>query len=550
MKAEILCGVLAASQVSAISLGTGFFKDLPKPDILKNILNHQEVINGGDHDEIIDSLIKAAIPKPEDAMFLNSAETVAESVTSMWKEAIESVPGVEQKLKSMAQAPPKSATKRQFPIVVESEDHPGYRIRAKQPNGLGIDPDVKQYSGYIDIEEEDKHLFFWFFESRNDPKNDPVVLWLNGGPGCSSLTGMFFELGPASVDENLKIVPNEYSWNNNASVIFLDQPVNVGFSYSSNTVSNTRAAGEDVYAFLSLFFKQFKEYSDLPFHIAGESYAGHYIPDFANEILNHPKRNFNLDSVLIGNGLTNADVQYQYYLPMACGGKKVSGVPVLLEDSECESMQSSLPTCMNLIKTCHQFRSTWTCFPAAVYCNNAQLGPFQKTGLNIYDVREKCTDQEALCYPQTKYVEKYLNQPEVLEAIGAEVSSYEGCNMNINRDFLMAGDWMEPFQDNVTNVLHTGTPVLIYAGDKDFICNWLGNEAWTNQLEWFGQAGFKKAAVKDFEVSGEAAGKVKSFDLFTFLRIYEAGHMVPFNQPEASLAMLNRWISGNKSLKE
>src|SRR4030088_2786711 len=82
-----------------------------------------------------------------------------------------------------------------------------------------------------------------FFESRNDPKNDPVVLWLNGGPGCSSPTGFFLELGPSSIDENLKLHNNPYSWNSNASVIFLDQPVNVGYSYSGSSVSNTVAAG-------------------------------------------------------------------------------------------------------------------------------------------------------------------------------------------------------------------------------------------------------------------------------------------------------------------
>jgi len=113
-----------------------------------------------------------------------------------------------------------------------------------------------------------------FFESRNDPKNDPVVLWLNGGPGCSSLTGLFMELGPASIDKNIKVVHNPASWNSNASVIFLDQPVNVGYSYSDSPVSTTQAAGKDVYAFLTMFFDKFPEYASQDFHITGESYAG------------------------------------------------------------------------------------------------------------------------------------------------------------------------------------------------------------------------------------------------------------------------------------
>ena len=137
-----------------------------------------------------------------------------------------------------------------------------FNLRTKKvdPKSLGVDK-VKQYSGYLDNEEDDKHLFYWFFESRNDPKNDPVLLWLNGGPGCSSLTGLFMELGPSFINKKIEVDFNPSSWNANASVIFLDQPVNVGYSYSGNTVSNTIAAGKDVYALLTLFFKQFPEYA-------------------------------------------------------------------------------------------------------------------------------------------------------------------------------------------------------------------------------------------------------------------------------------------------
>lgn len=253
-----------------------------------------------------------------------------------------------------------------------------FKLRTKKvdPKSLGVD-DVKQYSGYLDNEEDDKHLFYWFFESRNDPKNDPVLLWLNGGPGCSSLTGLFMELGPSSVDESIELKFNPSSWNANASVIFLDQPVNVGFSYSEGSVSNTVAAGKDVYALLTLFFKQFPEYSTQPFHISGESYAGHYIPVFATEILSHKKRNINLQSVLIGNGLTDGYTQYEYYRPMACGD---GGWPAVLGPDECTSMDNALPRCQSLIQKCYDSESVWSCVPASIYCNNALIGPYQRSG--------------------------------------------------------------------------------------------------------------------------------------------------------------------------
>ncbi|KAG8624819.1 hypothetical protein KVT40_007886 [Elsinoe batatas] len=247
-----------------------------------------------------------------------------------------------------------------------------FNLRTKKvdPSVLGVDK-VKQYSGYLDDEEEDKHLFYWFFESRNDPKNDPVVLWLNGGPGCSSLTGLFMELGPSSIDKNGKVVYNPHSWNANASVIFLDQPVNVGFSYSSGQVSNTVAAGKDIYALLTLFFKQFPEYAKQPFHISGESYAGHYIPVFASEILSHKKRNINLQSILIGNGLTDGLTQYDYYRPMACGE---GGWPAVVDQGTCQSMDNALPRCKSLIESCYKSESVWSCVPASIYCNNNLIG--------------------------------------------------------------------------------------------------------------------------------------------------------------------------------
>ncbi|KAI6246455.1 Carboxypeptidase Y A [Erysiphe necator] len=420
-----------------------------------------------------------------------------------------------------------------------------YDLRTKKvdPSRLGVDT-VKQYSGYLDDNENDKHLFYWFFESRNDPKNDPVLLWLNGGPGCSSLTGLFAELGPASVNKNLTLAYNPFSWNANASVIFLDQPVNVGYSYSSRSVSDTVAAGKDIYALLTLFFKQFPEYATQDFHIAGESYGGHYVPVFVSEILSYKNRNINLKSALIGNGITDPLTQYDYLRPMACGE---GGYPAVLEESQCQRMDNALPRCQSLIKNCYESESIWACVPAGIYCNNALIGPYQNSGQNVYDVRTQCEDPENLCYSITGWIRDYLNQKHVMNELGAEVSSYEGCSDTINRNFLFHGDWMKPYHKLVPGILDQ-IPLLIYAGDADFICNWLGNKAWTEALEWKGKSLFNKAESKNIELgNGNKYGKIKSSGNFTFLQIFEAGHMVPMNQPEVSLDFLNRWLHGEWS---
>ncbi|KAK5992097.1 Carboxypeptidase Y-like protein [Cladobotryum mycophilum] len=418
-----------------------------------------------------------------------------------------------------------------------------YNLRAKKvdPSKLGVDK-VKQYSGYLDDEANDKHLFYWFFESRNDPANDPVILWLNGGPGCSSLTGLFLELGPSKIDKNEKLVFNPHAWNTNASVIFLDQPVNTGFSYSNRGVTTTTAASKDIYALLTLFFTQFPEYSKQPFHIAGESYAGHYIPVFASDILSHQNRNINLKSILIGNGLTDPVNQYPQYRPMACGQ---GGYKAVLDKASCQDMDSALPNCLKQIKACYASNGTSarTCASATSYCNNNLLGPFQETGTNVYDVRIPCTGG-GLCYPAMDWISKWLNQASVKQALGVEVDSFESCNNQINAGFVNSGDWMTPYVNRVPSIL-AQIPVLVYAGDADFICNWLGNQAWTNALDWPGHNDFNAATAQDLKIGGgKSYGTVKSAKGLSFMRIFGAGHMTPMDQPEAANDFVHRWVSG------
>jgi cathepsin A (carboxypeptidase C) len=167
-----------------------------------------------------------------------------------------------------------------------------------------------------------------------------------------------------------------------------------------------------------------------------------------------------LQSVLIGNGLTDGLTQYEYYKPMACGE---GGYPAVLDEGECQAMENSLPRCKSLIQGCYDSESVWSCVPASIYCNNALIGPFQRTGQNPYDVREKCKDSN-LCYSELDWVSTYLNRKDVQKELGVEVSSYDSCNFDINRNFLFQGDWMMPFHRLVPGLLEE-IKVLIYAGD-------------------------------------------------------------------------------------
>ena len=428
--------------------------------------------------------------------------------------------------------------------VLSYDSDPAYslRVRSVDPSKLGVDT-VKQWSGYLDYEDS-KHFFYWFFESRNDPKNDPIILWLNGGPGCSSFTGMLFELGPSSIGPDLKPIHNPYSWNNNASVIFLEQPLGVGFSYGDEKVTTSKLAAKDAYIFLELFFKQFPHLRGNDFHIAGESYAGHYIPQIAHEIVvENPDRSFNLTSVMIGNGITDTLTQSDYYQPMACGE---GGYKPVLSEAQCDKMTRDAKKCKLLNTACYMSQRSIPCFLAMTVCNSVLMDPYSDTGLNVYDIRGPCENPDfGMCYNGLQNVEEYMNLDYVQDALGSDVHNYTGCSDDVFSGFAFTGDEAKPFHQFIAELLDRDIPVLIYAGDKDFICNWLGNHAWTDRLEWRDHETYEEIPLSPWKHSEtlEEVGQVKNFGPLTFLRVYDAGHMVPYDQPEASLEMVNQWIS-------
>ncbi|KAI9507817.1 Alpha/Beta hydrolase protein [Russula earlei] len=448
--------------------------------------------------------------------------------------------------------------------VVTHSSLPDHRLRTTRPHLC--DPSVKQYSGYLDI-TNGKHLFFWFFESRSNPSKDPLVLWLNGGPGCSSSTGLLFELGPCRItDEGKNITHNPYSWNERANIIFLDQPIGVGFSYSTDgsTVNTSPVAGVDVYAFLELFITRYHEYAHLPFHLAAESYGGTFAPHIASVIHKKNKElsratapklaRINLASVMLANGLTDPYIQMKSVPEYACDG------PYPIYDDpdgpQCTALRSKVPTCQRLIKSCYDFGSRLPCVSAGLYCWSQLFGPLQETGLNLYDVRRKCDRSKdadgPLCYKQVGWIEIWMNNPKNKAALGVDPSrKFESCNTEVNQAFSLRGDGMHNSAALLPELIDDGVRLLVYAGNADMMCNYIGNEEWVENLETRFHKEFKAAPSIQWVTArhGRVAGEVRTAGggfgsgNVTFVNVYEAGHMVPYDQPEAALDLFTRWIS-------
>ncbi|KAJ2720143.1 hypothetical protein GGI07_004787 [Coemansia sp. Benny D115] len=454
-------------------------------------------------------------------------------------------------------------TAEKWAMVTKMDALPNFQLRIKKPRLC--DTNVTQYSGYLDT-AEDKHFFFWFFEARKGKREDaPLILWLNGGPGCSSFTGLLMELGPCrAMAGGNGTEYNVHSWNDRAHVIFLDQPTNVGFSHGSS-VFNSVAAGKDVSALLQLFYESFPQYAQSKLHVFGESYGGHYVPAVAkaihednqaleqrkrqaqtpgklwNPAWHEPLRRLPLESIGIGNGFVDPLVQYGHYSRMACN----STYGAVLSQDQCRAMDDAYPTCARLTQRCYRWQNALACVPAMLYCSSKIEGPYLQSGLNPYDVRKPC-EQGSLCYPILEDIDAYLNRPEVQRELGAEVSKFVSCSDKVNMGFSLNGDGAKPFHQEIPPLLADGIRVLIYAGDADFICNWYGNKAWALAMEWPGRNGLNKALDHPWTVGNKSVGEVRSHGNFTFLRVYGAGHMVPYDQPASALDMINRWLEGKR----
>ncbi|KAK9663981.1 hypothetical protein RND81_14G011100 [Saponaria officinalis] len=401
------------------------------------------------------------------------------------------------------------------------------------------------HAGYFRLPHSvDARMFYFFFESRNS-KDDPVVIWLTGGPGCSSELALFYENGPFQIASNLSLVWNDFGWDKASNLIYVDQPVGTGFSYTSaddDIRHDENGVSNDLYDFLQEFFKAHPEYAKNDFYITGESYAGHYIPAFASRVHQGNKAKegapINLKGFAIGNGLTDPEIQYQAYPDFALDNKVIT-------QSEHDSISKLIPNCVQAIKQCGTAGKD-SCMTAYFTCTNIFNKIMEYAGdKNYYDIRKKCEGD--LCYDFSN-MEKFLNQNTVRQALGVGDIDFVSCSSEVYQAMQM--DWMRNLEVGIPALLEDGINMLVYAGEYDLICNWLGNSRWVNAMEWSGQKEFTAAPTTSFSVDGKEAGQLKTHGSLAFLKVHDAGHMVPMDQPKAALEMLKRWTKGTLASKE
>ncbi|CAK4086923.1 unnamed protein product [Aphanomyces euteiches] len=403
---------------------------------------------------------------------------------------------------------------------------------------------TRQQSGYIKVPHKvNDNYFYWFFESRSNPEKDPLVLWLTGGPGSSSMLALLLENGPCTIDENLTTVSNPYSWTNNANVIWLDQPTGVGFSYgdAADDDHDEIDVGRNIYGFLQGFLKKNPKFQHHEFYITGESYGGHYVPSAAHYILKQTTPaaddvQIHLKGISIGNGLTDSVTQIPYTIDMIDNAYNIT----LVRPDQIPALKLAAKEVGDLVVACQQTQDeNHTCHQALYGWDTRVVEPLVSTfQRNQYDIREDCSNGGCIDY--MKYGAKFLNAPAVQAKLGVN-KTWEQSNGRVYDDFSI--DFMKDYVQFVPELLAGGVRVLIYAGDADLLCNWIGNEAWTKKLSWPAKKEYNDASVKPLLVNGSNGGEVRSSHNLTFVRVYNAGHMVPTDQPQVALALINRFLA-------
>ncbi|KAI0772253.1 serine carboxypeptidase [Irpex lacteus] len=395
---------------------------------------------------------------------------------------------------------------------------PGYGLRVKK-SGV-CDGMVNAYTGYIDIAA--RHLFFYFFESRREPSTDDVIFWTNGGPGCSSSVGC--------------------SWR----------------------TSTTEEAARDIGAFMLLFFEHFTSFKGRAFHMAGESYGCRAVPTYAAYIVDQNKRlaevgvePINLKSIILANGCTDVSVMLPSLYNASC---EHHFAPPLIDISTCVALKRMLPRCKTwLQEACYDTTDAISCKAAYDFC--AQLATaYEETGYNPFDITKKCDGDygDNPCYPTKRHISAYLSQPSIQQKLGVDQylgkpERFVGCNLDVVQRFRAALDNIFPVEVYIEQLLERGVKVLVYAGDVDWVCNWIGNERMTTKLSWHGQEEFASQPLRGWNVTSDSgdlrtyeAGLTRSAGSLTFATVHGGGHMTPYDQPLESLELIKRWLAGEE----
>ncbi|XP_074596352.1 serine carboxypeptidase ctsa-1.1-like [Brevipalpus obovatus] len=438
---------------------------------------------------------------------------------------------------------------------------------------------TKIYSGYLDVGYRSK-LFYMLAESENNPEKDPLILWLNGGPGCSSLAGMFIENGPYKVREGGSgLISNQYSWTKFASMLYLESPAYTGFSVGNfrDLLSSDDLTTEKNLIALEKFFQKFPRFRQNDFYITGISYAGVYIPLLSTRLIK--ETDVKLMGYAIGNGYIDQRIIERTIIDYAHQEN-------ILTRSEYEQLKTPC---------CEKFRDSPLCrylqrFIFGGICSKIAFSRVLfrawMKNVNIYNIHDNCARRRrssssdrrnSISYTASmesfqasttdssqasrntesvgqglklpincvgrKDLETYLNRDDVRVALRADssVSKWSACN-----SFLGAAhrNQYKTLRPEIISSIEAGKRVLLYSGVNDLLCNYIGNEQIFEKISQ--SMGFNNASRKyAWTYLGHEVGQIQKYPRLASATILGAGHYSGRDRPELCFKLMSSFIQND-----
>ncbi|KAL3626635.1 Serine carboxypeptidase-like 26 [Castilleja foliolosa] len=430
-------------------------------------------------------------------------------------------------------------------------------------------PIVSQFSGYITVNEaHGRALFYWFFEAQSHSTIKPLLLWLNGGPGCSSIGfGAALELGPLKVAQKGDALEfNHHAWNKEANLLFVESPVGVGFSYTNTPDDfkhlDDKFVAEDTYNFLVKWLNKFPQYKGREFFVSGESYAGHYVPQLAELIhdRNEGKNKYpyiNLKGLIVGNPETSEYFDYKGILEYAWSHAVISDQNYYKAKRTCDFKKvywsNECVTAMEMLWAQYSDIDMYNIYASSCLLNQTtsffdRENAFSITANNLRRNRSVLRRGKWApggydpCY--SVYIEKYFNRRDVQKAL--HITNFRKHGDNLKWKACNDSMFFETYNMDVFSVLpiytklitKQGLKIWMYSGDADGRVPVISSRYCVEALQLP-----LKANWTSWFYNNQVAGRIIEYEGLTFVTVRGAGHMVPFDKPNEAFALIRSYLS-------
>ncbi|CAN0863654.1 Serine carboxypeptidase-like 40 [Linum grandiflorum] len=404
----------------------------------------------------------------------------------------------------------------------------------------------KQYGGYINVDPlNDRNMYYYFTEAQHRNKDQlPLVLWLNGGPGSSALGfGAMTEQGPFRVaSDGNTLYTNKYSWNRVVNLLFVESPAGVGFSYSNTPSDYTTGdikTAQDNFVFLYNWLQRFPEYKGRDFYVTGESYAGHYVPQLAqNIVLNRLKtldNSINLKGIMIGNPVINRETDRLGMNDFVGNHGLASPEAVAAVRKHCNFSPEFTGN------------QTGECVAAATEVA-ASLEDIYRDNIYVEDCTSDVDPTKApLPFSITEfdecshnYVNYYLNRKDVQEAMHANTTQIPYPWTRRAGDRIDYNQRSHSVLDEIRNMLDNNVTVMIYSGDVDAKVPFTSSQYSIKAMNLTVDTKFHP-----WYIGGQVGGYTETYKGgLTFATVRGAGHEVPSYQGLRGLSLFMHFIDG------